>query len=67
MVSKLYEYVFAAVGTGVGVHTPSFGGPPPSSQKYVSTFSLPSASAAQAVASKFALNVTSFTPLLFFL
>ena len=37
MVSKLYEYVFAAVGTGVGVHTPSFGGPPPSSQKYVSS------------------------------
>ena len=35
MVSKLYEYVFAAVGTGVGVHSPSFGGSP---HQYVSTF-----------------------------
>ena len=50
MVSKLYEYV--SVGDGVGVHTPSFGGPPPSSQKYVSTLTLSAARAAQSVSSK---------------
>ena len=38
MVSKLYEYAFTGAGVGGGQTSP-FGGPPPSSHQYVSTFS----------------------------